>query len=78
MNTKASIIFFAAALSCLSHGQTNNPGYTNFVRQIQLPDTGVQRDEAVDAVGQRESPLEINPGGARFELHTVRTDPLQS
>lgn len=78
MKTKASIILIAAALSCVSQGQTNNPGYTNFIRQVQLPDVGVQRDASVDAAGQQESPLEINPGGARFELHTVRTSPLQS
>lgn len=78
MKTKAIIILLAAALTGISQGQLNNPGYTNFIRQVQLPDVGVQRDASVDASGQQESPLEINPGGARFELHTVRTDPLQS
>lgn len=78
MKTKASIILIAAALPCLLQAQINNPGYTNFIRQVQLPDTGVQRDASVFATGQQESPLEINPGGARFELHTVRTTPLQS
>lgn len=78
MKSKASIILIAAALPCLLQAQTNNPNYTNFIRQIQLPDVGVSRDASVDAAGQQESPLEINPGGARFELHTVRTSPLQS
>lgn len=78
MKAKASIIFLAAALTCALQGQTNNPNYTNFIRQVQLPDSGIQRDASVDAAGQQESPLEINPNGARFELHTVRTSPLQS
>lgn len=78
MKTKSTLILIAAMLSCMAQGQTNNAGYTNFIRQIQLPDVGVQRDASVDAAGQQESPLEINPGGARFELHTVRTTPLQS
>lgn len=53
-------------------------GYTNFIRQVQLPSSGVQRDVSVAPSGQQESPLEINPTGARFELHTVKTTPLQS
>jgi len=52
--------------------------YTNFIRQVQLPSSGVQFDVSVPAAGQQQSPLEINPTGARFELHTVRTSPLQS
>lgn len=76
----ALIAFLAASFAsiAISHGQSNNPGYTNFIRQIQLPNTGVQRDASVDASGQQASPLEINPGGARFEIYTVRTSPLQS
>lgn len=61
-----------------AQAQTENANYTNFIRQVQLPDNGVQRDVSVPAAGQIESPLEINPTGARFELHTVRTSPLQS
>lgn len=49
--------------------------YTNFVRQVQLP-SGVKWDATVLPEGEQLSPLEINPGGARFELWTVRADPL--
>ncbi|MEP2777137.1 MAG: hypothetical protein ABJQ29_14800 [Luteolibacter sp.] len=75
---RALILTIFAVSSVFSHAQTNNANYTNFIRQVQLPANGVQRDASVDAAGQQESPLEINPGGARFELHTVRTSPFQS
>jgi hypothetical protein len=63
--------------ACLTSAQVNAQ-FTNFVRQVQLPDSGIQRDVTVEPVGQIASPLEINPTGARFELHTVRTSPLTS
>lgn len=49
--------------------------YTNFVRQVQLP-TGVIRDVSILPAGVELSPLAIDPGGARFELWTVKSDPL--
>jgi hypothetical protein len=67
----------AIAVASVLSGQVNAQ-FTNFIRQVQLPDNGVQRDVTVPASGQVESPLEINPFGARFELHTVRTTPLTS
>ncbi len=63
--------------ACLTSAQVNAQ-FTNFVRQVQLPDSGIQRDVTVEPVGQIASPLEINPTGARFELHTVRASPLTS
>lgn len=51
--------------------------YTNFIRQIQLP-SGVQFDVSVTPTGEQLSALEINPGGANFELWTVRSSPLTS
>lgn len=60
-------------LSPLVSAQT----YTNFIRQVQLP-TGVQYDASVAATGEQLSSLEINPGGARFELWTVKSTPLTS
>lgn len=67
-----------SALICTAHAQVNNSNYTNFIRQVQLPDEDIQRDVAVEAAGQIQSPLEINPTGARFELHTVQTEPFLS
>ncbi|MEP4078707.1 hypothetical protein [Haloferula sp.] len=52
--------------------------YTNFVRQVQL-EPGVPQvtwDVSVLPEGEQLSPLAINPGGARFELWTVKSDPL--
>ncbi len=63
--------------ACLTSAQVNAQ-FTNFVRQVQLPDSGIQRDVTVEPVGQIASPLEINPNGARFELHTVQASPLTS
>ncbi|MDF1659917.1 MAG: hypothetical protein P1U58_20045, partial [Verrucomicrobiales bacterium] len=53
--------------------------YTFFVRQIQLQDTGeLEWDMDVDQEGSDQSPLPINPYGARFELYTVKSSPLTS
>ena len=61
------------ALSTLASAQTAT--YTNFIRQVQLP-SGVQYDASVTPTGEQLSSLEINPGGARFELWTVKSSPL--
>lgn len=50
-------------------------GFTNFVRQIQVG-SGIEWDVTVGDVGEQLSPLSINPGGARFELWTVRNSPI--
>jgi hypothetical protein len=55
----------------------NGSTFTNFVRQVQLP-TGVERDVGVSVTGETLSPLAIDPGGARFELWTVKSSPLTS
>jgi hypothetical protein len=54
-------------------GQT----YTNFVRQWQMP-SGVTWDasDMVAPTGSQLSNLAINPGGARFDLWTIRSSPL--
>ncbi len=69
-----------ALLANASPGQNTSEGYTNFIRQVQLPyePSRTTRDVYVSQSGGRESPLEINPGGARFELHTVKATPLTS
>lgn len=51
--------------------------YTNFIRQVQMP-SGVQWDATVAATGTQLSSLAIDPGGARFELWTVKSSPLTS
>lgn len=54
-----------------------NVGFTNFIRQVQLP-TGVQWDASVAPDGERASSLPVDIGGARFELWTVRSTPAAS
>ena len=66
-------VFVAAG--ALASAQTAT--YTNFIRQAQLP-TGVQWDATVAATGTQLSALAIDPGGARFELWTVKSTPLTS
>lgn len=51
--------------------------FTFFVRQIQMPDEAAW-DVSVGQQGSQQSPLAINPNGARFELWTVRSNPLTS
>lgn len=51
--------------------------FTNFIRQIQLPDE-LEWDVDVDLLGSQQSELPINPHGARFELWTVKSSPLTS
>ncbi len=63
------------AAGALASAQTIT--YTNFIRQVQLP-SGVQWDATVAATGSQLSALAIDPGGARFELWTVKSTPLTS
>ena len=60
----------ALALSTPAFAQSGT-AFTNFIRQVQMP-TGVERDMSVSSTGEALSPLAIDPGGARFELWTVK------
>lgn len=51
--------------------------YSYFIRQVQFSDLA-EYDVDVTQKGQRLSELPINPEGARFELWTVKADPLTS
>jgi hypothetical protein len=71
---------FLAALALVAPAPLsaqNGSTFTNFIRQVQLP-TGVEWDMGVATVGESLSPLAIDPGGARFELWTVKATPLTS
>ncbi len=77
------VAIFVAVTMPYSGAQNTSAGYTNFLRQVQLPyePDRITRDVPVTQTSQPEgqlSPLEINPGGARFELHTVKATPLTS
>lgn len=76
MKTLAVYISSLLALfSFSSQAQQVGDGFTNWIRQVQLP-TGVIWDVSVSGTGERLSPLAINPGGARFEMWTIRNSPL--
>lgn len=63
----------AALILCGSHAWSQTGTYTNFIRQVQFPGP-LERDTSCDTAGQRLSELAIDPGGARFELHTVTSN----
>lgn len=72
MKTKQAILGLAAALALSAPAfAQSGTAFTNFVRQVQVP-SGVERDVSVAANGTTLSPLAIDPGGARFELWTVK------
>jgi hypothetical protein len=72
--TLIRLFVFALLAGGTAFGQASDY-YTNFVRQVQIP-SGVRWDASVTPSGEQLSPLPINPGGARFELWTVQSDPL--
>lgn len=74
MKTSLQTILGAIVL-CTSQAFSQTPVYTNFIRQTQFP-TEVIWDASVAAQGQQLSALAINPGGARFDLWTVKSTPL--
>lgn len=78
MKTTASLVILTGFVACgLSMAQNAGDGYTNFIRQVQLP-SDVVWDVTVGSSGEQLSALPINPNGARFELHTVKASPLTS
>ncbi|MCG8601764.1 MAG: hypothetical protein MI807_16610 [Verrucomicrobiales bacterium] len=71
------LFLLLAAVSLLAGISSAQEVYTNFIRQIQLPDE-LEWDVDVETEGSQQSELPINPNGARFELWTVKSDPLTS
>ncbi len=72
--------FYSVLASSMALGQAE-VGFTNFIRQIQYPSATVHDVGAAAASpvsGGTPSSLAIDPGGARFELWTVKSDPLTS
>jgi len=55
----------------------DTPVYTNYLRQYQTPSNVVwDCSDAVASSGSQLSALAINPGGARFDLWTIKASPL--
>lgn len=70
-------LILCALTAVLSSQAIKAADFTFFVRQIQMPDEAAW-DVSVSQQGSQQSPLAINPNGARFELWTVRSNPLTS
>ena len=66
-----SLVLASALMFSAAYGQGSGIAFTNYIRQVQMP-TLVERDMDVTPTGEKESPLAIDPGGARFELWTVK------
>jgi hypothetical protein len=80
MKTKNKLALVMIWLGILAMPGVGQEGFQSFIRQVQLPFDGSQGaiwNMPVAGEGQEPSPLEINPGGARFELHTVRSEPFE-
>ena len=70
---KTSFSFIALLASVGVSSAVDEAVYTNFIRQVQLPST-VEWDASasVGPSGSQPSDLAINPGGARFDLWTIK------
>ncbi len=67
----------ALLLGAFVSAEAQSTGYTFFIRQTQMPGD-VAWDVPVTQQGSQQSPLAINPTGARFDLWAVRSNPLAS
>jgi len=74
---KTLLCLIPVAMLALPQLAAQSPTYTNFIRQYQTP-SNVTWDcsDAVDPNGSKSSTLVINPGGARFDLWTIKASPL--
>ncbi len=72
---KRHILRILVCLGLASPAAADN--YTFFVRQLQMPNEAAW-DVSVAQQGSQQSPLAINPNGARFELWAVKANPLTS
>jgi hypothetical protein len=73
MKAKTFLLIAALAAPAAVEAQSGS-AFTNFVRQVQLPQPqGPIRDVAVTASGSAQSALAIDPDGARFELWTIKS-----
>ena len=75
---KPLIRFVFPSLFAVSIASAADPTYTNFIIQRQLPNGPDMQINNIAPKGQQDSPMAINPDGARFELHTTRSAPLNT
>jgi len=74
---KPFIIQIVGVICAIQVVCADTPTYTNFIRQYQTPSNVVwDCSDAVAVSGSQLSTLAINPGGARFDLWTIKSTPL--
>lgn len=67
----------AASLSCGLGLAQGTVSYTNYIRQYQMPaDVTWDASSTVASSGSQLSALAINPGGARFDLWTIKSSSI--
>lgn len=79
MKTLSRSLFFSL-LAVSSVVAQEDPTYVNFIKQIQLTSpypSEIYMSNILPA-GSEQSPMPINPEGARFEIWTVRSSPNNS
>ena len=69
-----TLLYIAATVFIGGKASAQTVSYVNYIRQFQMP-SQVQWDASsnVPAGGEQLSALEINPGGARFDLFTLQS-----
>jgi len=74
---KTLLCLIPVAMLAIPRVAAQTATYTNYIRQYQTP-SNVTWDcsETVDPYGSKPSALAINPGGARFDLWTVKSSPF--
>jgi hypothetical protein len=71
-----SRLLLAPLLMTQAYASVDDPTWTNLIVQVQLPNGTPYFLNNIAATGARYSPQPILPDGARFELHTIRSEPL--
>ncbi|BCU79074.1 hypothetical protein [Luteolibacter sp. LG18] len=77
MKTFRSILFLSA-MGIMGAAAQSGSSFTNYIIQYQLPSGTTKQSANLSSTGSQQSDLAINPGGARFELWTVKSSPLTS
>ena len=73
MKATLTNVFAILALSA-SAGAEEIVSYVNYIRQYQMPaGTSWDASDIVPASGTKLSALALNPGGARFDMWTMRS-----
>lgn len=74
---KTLICLIPVAMLAIPRVAAQTATYTNYIRQYQTPSNVIwDCSAAVAASGSQPSDLAINPGGARFDLWTVKDTPF--